>query len=252
MRIATYNMLHGIDLRTGKVDLDAVCDAITALDADLVAVQEVDRGLERTGRLDQVDRLAHLLGWHGAFAPALLGDPDTRWTACPPGETDGPAYGVGLLCRTPLEDVRRLALPGGGDGERRPGASPQNPGWDHEPRVALGASVHVDGTAARVTTMHLSYLPWRSVAQLRAAVAFAAEGGGPAALIGDVNLPAWGARLALAGTAWTHAGGGPTYPAWEPRMQTDQLLVTGGLTATDVRVGPRATSDHLPLLATLS
>lgn len=255
MRIATYNLLHGLDLRSGKIDLDAACQVIARLEADVVAVQEVDRGLERTGGVDQIARLAELLGWHGAFAPALLGDPDTRWSACPakdPGEQ--PAYGVGLLSRLPLADVQRIALPGGGDGKRKPRASPQDPGWDYEPRVALSASVAVGGQLVRITTTHLSYLPWRCVAQLKAAARFAevGRGRGPAALLGDLNLPAWGARLALSATRWVHAGGAPTYPAWEPKIQTDQLLVTGGIVVRELTVGRLATSDHLPLLATLA
>lgn len=258
LRIATYNLLHGLDLRAGRIDLYAACEVIAGLEADVVAVQEADRGLERTGGVDQVARLAELLGRHGAFAPALLGDPDTRWSSCPPEDPAGPAYGVGLLSRLPLADVQRIALPGGGDGERKfrapIGTSPQRPGWDYEPRVALSASVAVDGGFVRVTTTHLSYLPWRCVAQLRAAARFAqmGRGRGPAALLGDLNLPAWGARLALSGTRWAHAGGVPTYPAWEPQIQTDQLLVTGGLLVHELTVGPPATSDHLPLLATLA
>lgn len=255
LRVATYNLLHGIDLRTGRIDLEAACGAIAALDADVVAIQEADRGQARTGGIHQLTRLAQLLEWHSAFAPALLGSPEDRWTTCPASraeEASEPAYGIGLLCRTPLRDPERRALPGGGDGERRPGASPQKPGWDYEPRVALAAWVDAGGATVRITTTHLSYLPWRGVVQLRAAAAFASAGGGPAALLGDLNLPAWGARLALSGTAWTHAGGGPTYPAWSPRMQTDHLLITGGLRAHDVTVGHAATSDHLPLLATLS
>jgi endonuclease/exonuclease/phosphatase family metal-dependent hydrolase len=252
LRIATYNLLHGVDMRTGRVDLEASCEAIAALAADVVALQEVDRQLARSGYAHQVRRLADWLGWHGAFAAALTGNPDTRWARVQPGAAeDGPAYGVGLLSSTPLRHVERFALPGGGAGERLPGASPQRPGWDREPRVALAASVDWEGSAIRVTTTHLSYLPWRGVVQLRAAAAFAAAGGGPAALIGDLNLPNWGTRLTLAGTAWAHAGGGPTYPAEAPRIQTDHLLVAGGLTASEVTVGPRATSDHLPLLATL-
>lgn len=254
LRIATYNLLHGLDLRAGRIDLDTVCRVIIGLEADVVAVQEVDRGLERTGGTDQVARLAELLGWHGAFGPALLGDPDIRWSACPVEDhegTRGPAHGIGLLSRLPLAGVRRIALPGGG-GARRPGASPQNLGWDCQPRVALSASVVVGGESVRITTTHLSYLPWRGIAQLKAAARFATAGHGPAVLLGDFNLPAWGARLVLSGTRWVHAGGAPTYPASKPKVQTDQLLVIGGLRVRDVTVGAPATSDHLPLLATLT
>src|SRR6185503_5588957 len=45
LRIATFNLLHGLDVRSNRVDLDAAAEAIDKLDADVVAVQEVDRGL---------------------------------------------------------------------------------------------------------------------------------------------------------------------------------------------------------------
>ena len=70
MRVATWNLLHGIDVRTRRVDIGVVADGIAALDADVVAVQEVDRELIRSGGIDQVGALADKLGWHGVFAPA--------------------------------------------------------------------------------------------------------------------------------------------------------------------------------------
>ena len=51
LRIATYNLLHGLDVRSRQVDLDAAAEAIDKLDADVVAVQEVDRGLSRSGEV---------------------------------------------------------------------------------------------------------------------------------------------------------------------------------------------------------
>ena len=88
MRIATFNLLHGLDVRSNRVDLDAVAEAIDALDVDVVAVQEVDRGLPRSGELDQVAELASLLGRTGVFAPALLGDPTLRWIRGPGADPD--------------------------------------------------------------------------------------------------------------------------------------------------------------------
>jgi endonuclease/exonuclease/phosphatase family metal-dependent hydrolase len=244
-------VLHGISLRSGMVDLAAAADAVRDLDADIVAVQEVDRDLERSGGEHQAAVLAGRLGWDWAFAPAVLGDPGERWTAAGADDPGGGAYGVGLLSRLPLSDVRRITLPGGASaGARSPGATPQRPGWDHEPRVAVRAVVTVAGTALGVTTTHLSYLPWRGLAQLRAAARAAAAGGGPAVLVGDLNLPVAPVRAALP-RRWTHAGGAATYPSWRPRVQLDHLLVTGGVAVRSVAVAGGTTSDHLPLVADL-
>ena len=88
LRVATYNLLSGRDIRFNRFDLDAAAAAIDGLEADVVAVQEVDRGLERSGGVHQVEELAALLGWTGVFAPALLGDPTLRWTRGPGADPD--------------------------------------------------------------------------------------------------------------------------------------------------------------------
>jgi endonuclease/exonuclease/phosphatase family metal-dependent hydrolase len=217
----------------------------------VIAIQEADRCLPRTECADQIATLAATTGLHGTFGPALLGDPGSRWTAVPDLDPGGPAYGVGLLTRVPLRNVRRTMLPGGGDGHRSRSASLRNPGWDREPRVVLAGEMDIEHTAVHVATTHLSYLPWRGLSQLRAALAVLERTEGPALLIGDFNLPAWPVRLALS-SGWSHAGGPPTYPSWRPRLQIDQLLVRGGLWVHEVAVMPPATSDHLPLLATLA
>lgn len=254
LRLATANILHGIDIATGRVDLDAVASALAALDADVLALQEVDRDLARSGNRDQARELGERLGMHARFAPALLGDPDDRWTTVGADVDGRPGYGVALLSRTPLRDVIRTALPGGGPGRRAPRAEtaqgPRSPGWDREPRTALTATADVRGTPLRVTTTHASYLPWRAALQLRATEAVARGEGEPAVLAGDCNLPV-GAVRALLGRAWTHAGGAPTYPSWQPRMQVDQIAATGGVAVEDVAVLDVPTSDHRAVLARL-
>lgn len=266
-RIVSYNLMHGRMLaQHGRVDLDAAASAIAALDADMVALQEVDRGLARTGARDQVRSLADALGWQGLFAPALLGDPDREWVASEGEDPGGPGYGVGLLSRHPIRSWRRTRLPGGGDGARRPrpAAAPADdgapspgparkplgfsPGWDHEPRTVLCAVIDAPVGALRVAVTHLSYLPWRGLAQLRAAARWAGPGAGPVVLAGDLNLPGVAVRAALPG--WLHAGGGPTHPAWEPRFQLDHILCRG-LRVAEVSVAAASTSDHRPLLASL-
>jgi endonuclease/exonuclease/phosphatase family metal-dependent hydrolase len=238
VRYAAWNVQSGFDAAAGRIDLDGVAAAVRALDVDVVAVQEVDRGLPRSGGVDQVAELAARLGWHGAFAPALLGDPLTRWVPVPAEDPGGPAYGVGLLARVPLHDVRRCALPGGGPGRRSPDA--QGPGWDGEPRVALSA---VPEGGPRVTTTHLSYLPWRALRQLHVVLGFAGDG----VVLGDLNLPPAVLGVVVAGTGWTVHPTGPTFPAHDPRLQLDHVLTRG--LALQVSAGPALTSDHRPVVA---
>ncbi|MEX0657713.1 MAG: endonuclease/exonuclease/phosphatase family protein [Egibacteraceae bacterium] len=249
MRIATYNLLHGMSARSGLPDLGAAVTTIAALQADVVAVQEADRGLERSGGVHQVAWLADQLAWTYAFAPALLGDPETAWTTVGARDPGGGAYGVGVLSRYPLRRVVRHQLPGGRAGRRTRRATLGRPGWDREPRVALSAEVAVPDGAITVTTAHLSYLPWRGLAQLRRVAAIAAAQG-ETVLAGDLNLPVHAVRMALGG-GWRHAHGGPTHPAWSPRRQPDQIVVTKDLRVRDAVVGPAGASDHLPLVATI-
>ena len=257
LRLATYNLLHGLDVRRGgRLDLGAAAAGIRALSADVVALQEVDRGLDRTGGIDQLAWLAEELGFQGIFAAALLGNPEAAWSTADGDDGVSPAYGIGLLSRLPMERGRVRRLPGGGPGRRCRPASPQRPGWDHEPRVVLVADVVLSPHSPRtlrVATTHLSYLPWRGLRQLRAALRAtrasrsAVEG---AVLLGDLNLPVWAVRVAS--RRWTHVGGMPTYPAWNPRVQIDHMLMRGPMSVHEVIAAPPATSDHLPLIAEIA
>jgi endonuclease/exonuclease/phosphatase family metal-dependent hydrolase len=260
LRVATYNLLSGRDVRGGgRFDLEAAAEAIKALEADVVALQEVDRGLTRSGECDQVAELATRLGRTGIFAPALLGDPTLRWARGPGADPDpgGPAYGIGLLSALPLTAVAIAALPGGGPGEARPrrpdSRRPPIPYRDGEPRAALRVTVEAPWGPVAVTTAHLTFVPWRARRQLATVAAFAAGGpdGSSAVLLGDLNLRPPVVDRALRRRGWRTAPAAPTFPSWKPMVQLDHLLVRGGITLHDLSVGPAGPSDHLPLSATV-
>ncbi|NOX58758.1 MAG: hypothetical protein GXP29_07870 [Planctomycetes bacterium] len=59
LRMLTYNIHHGEGM-DGRIDLDRIAHVIHEADADLVTLQEVDCGVERTNRIDQPKRLAEL------------------------------------------------------------------------------------------------------------------------------------------------------------------------------------------------
>ena len=75
LRVATWNIAGARREQTNQVDLDAVAAGVQALGVDLLAMQEVDRQLARSGRSDQPAVIAQALGaglfW--SFAPALVG-----------------------------------------------------------------------------------------------------------------------------------------------------------------------------------
>lgn len=273
MKVVSCNLLHGIDVRTlsrgqtsighEHINLEAVAQWIEGLDADVVALQEVDCRLERSGEEDQTAWLAQRLGYQGVFGPAVMGSPDVSWEEVPPdGLPNGQGgYGIGLLSRVGLDDVTRVRLPHGGAGTREPGASPTNPGMDNEPRVTLSATV---GDGLRVSTTHLSYMFWRAIPQLGRAMEAAATGhDGPGVFLGDLNLPMWGGwlalhawglhpwgwpRLATTAQGWRYLPGQATYPSWKPRLQLDQAYVRHIDAPVTVSVGTAGPSDHLPLI----
>jgi endonuclease/exonuclease/phosphatase family metal-dependent hydrolase len=252
LRVVSYNLLHGIDLQSGPtIDLAASADIISALDPDIVALQEVDRAQRRSGGVDQVAELARRLDMTGVFGAALRGDPDQAWEPAGTGTSEDPTYGVGLLSRDPEPIARRRPLPGGGAGQRSPNASPSRPGWDREPRVALEATVRAGGSRVTVVVTHLSYLPLRAVRQLRVAAAAVAAADGPRLLVGDLNLPAWLVRAGAGRIGLRHAGGQPTFPAWRPRLQMHHVLVAGPVAVRRAVAHPTTSSDHRPLVVDL-
>ena len=63
-RVMTYNIHHGEGL-DGKVDVLRIAELIRREAADIVALQEVDKGVERTARRDLLEELAALTATAG-------------------------------------------------------------------------------------------------------------------------------------------------------------------------------------------
>ena len=61
LRVLSYNIHHGAGI-DGKLDLPRIAGVITAVNPDLVALQEVDRKTRRTKQQDQPAMLAKLTG----------------------------------------------------------------------------------------------------------------------------------------------------------------------------------------------
>lgn len=248
MRLATWNILHGRPVRGGRVSGEQLQAAAAGLDADVLALQEVDRAQPRSQGLDLTAEVAAGLGvvdWR--FVPALVGSPTLHYRAAGEDDEQGsdPAYGVALLSRYPVLSwhVLRLApapvrLPvGWGDGA---------PWWfGDEPRVVVAARARTPHGLMTVAATHVSFLPGQSALQLRRVARWLRGLPGPRVLLGDLNMPS---ALATRISGFRSLARARTYPAPAPRLQLDHVLGHGDLPPPgEVTAWRLPVSDHRAL-----
>lgn len=278
IRLLSFNLQHGrpgdgarLDPATAPLaDLDiadagaarevlaALADQIRDIDPDVIALQEVDLGQRRSGRLDQTAVLADLLGWDGRRFAATYAGPVVGLRRRPrrsalTGRADdvlgplrallgaGPAgFGNALLTRLPVR-AWRVARLGRGPAvlTRRSG------GRALDPRsYALSTSTMRNMIVAQidpvdyaggvgglaVASTHLATRTDTAAAQLAAAWAALAALPGPHVLAGDLNLHA--ELLAPLGIARS-LGQGATYPSGAPVRRIDHVLTDPWPTGAD-------------------
>jgi endonuclease/exonuclease/phosphatase family metal-dependent hydrolase len=225
LRILSYNIHHGEGM-DGKLDLARIAAVIQSAAPDLVALQEVDVGAERTGRVDQALELARLTGMHVLYGATM--------------PFQGGQYGNALLSRWPAAGFRNHALP-------------VTPG--REPRAILDAEFRHPATFRILATHFDITRPDRlSAVEALSRMAPPADSA-PAILLGDLNdTPDSPVLEGLFSQGWRSAVAGFTIPVREPRRQIDFILYrpAGRWKVSEQRVlDERAASDHLPVLAVL-
>jgi endonuclease/exonuclease/phosphatase family metal-dependent hydrolase len=231
LRLASFNLCSGRSLLDGLTDPDRIGAAATTLDADLLALQEVDRHQERSGGTDQAARAADALGAvvH-RFVPLVAGTPGVPgWRPARRGEPDGavpdgPSYGVALISRRPVISWHVLHLePAAGRWPIPILSRPPQLLWlADEPRAAVAAVL--DHPRITVACTHLSFVPGVNAWQLRRVRRWLSALPGPQVLLGDLNLPG---RLPARLTGWTPLVTGATFPSPAPRAQIDHVLASG-------------------------
>ena len=278
IRLLSFNLQHGrpgdgarldpatapladsdiADAGAAREVLAALADQIRDIDPDVIALQEVDLGQRRSGRLDQTAVLADLLGWDGHRFAATYAGPVVGLRRRPrrsalTGRADdvlgplrallgaGPAgFGNALLTRLPVR-AWRVARLGRGPAvlTRRGGGRALDP-RSYElststMRNMIAAQIDpVDGAGGpgglAVASTHLATRTGTAAAQLAAAWAALAALPGPHVLAGDLNLHA--ELLSPLGIA-RDLGEGATYPSGAPARRIDHILTDPWPTGAD-------------------
>ena len=252
MRLATFNILHGRSLTDGQVDPARLTAAAAELDADVLGIQEVDSGQERTGFLDQTAHVAQAMGaLEHRFVAALTGVPGGEWRSAQeqtPALKQAPAlsaYGVGLVSRLPVKAWHVLRLPASRVWVPLPIPGTRQLIWlKDEPRVVVAAEL--DGVT--VATTHLSFVAGWNVLQLRRAARWLATLPGPHVLMGDLNQPR---PVAQRASGWTSLVTAKSFPADDAKVQLDHVLASAALPVRNARAHRLPLSDHRALTVDL-
>ena len=232
-RFASFNIHWGRNPRSHE-PFDLV-DSCRALDADVIALQEVWRP---DGGRSVAEQVAAELGYElfELWSSRAVVEPRCRIV----GRTDEAVgtgdWGQALLTRMPRGPVT----------EHRLDAFLLDP----VDRAVMTTEVEVDGGIIVVAASHFPHLEhispllrWRLRGLLPGPLR-------PAVLMGDFNMWRWVTRFVVPG--WRDTVRGATWPAPRPVFQIDHLLVTNPVVATDAGVVRTGESDHLPIRARLS
>ncbi|MHB8872055.1 MAG: endonuclease/exonuclease/phosphatase family protein [Myxococcaceae bacterium] len=221
LRVASYNLKSGM-----HTSLDEVAQVIAELSPDVIALQEVDRFVQRSGGVDQAQVIAEKLGYQEIYAAAM-----DRGTG---------SYGIALLTKLPVESVARVDLQATGT---------------YEPRVAIDARMCVGPQTLRVVTTHADVLA-AAANVLTVAARIAPAVGRGMIFMGDFNEgPGGVGPRKLRGQGMLDLIGqraeGITF--WPNKSRLDYLFVDSPLSerVLDVAITQNKASDHYPVYVDL-
>lgn len=236
LRVLCYNIHYGQG-KDGKWDIERLAGVIRAQKPDLVALQEVDVGVERSGRVHQLRRLAELTGLAGRYGPTQ--------------HYQGGLYGNAVLSRLPISDVVIHPLP----------YTESTPERVTYPRGAIAVTVKgPDGKPLRFISTHFQHSdnePDR-IAEAKAInkIFTGDDDDIPTILAGDMNARPDSEPVTILLKEWTNATDDPptptTVPAKRPPSRIDYIFYrpASAFRLSEARVVDEpVASDHFPVFA---
>lgn len=238
LRIMSYNV-HSCVGMDGISSLKRIARVIARYKPDVVALQELDVGKERSHFKNQVDELCELLNMQGYFSPAMTGGDEL--------------YGDAILSKYPMHLIKSATLPSYGNAKL-------------EPRSAIWASIDFNGTYIQLINTHLGLNAEQRrfhVTQLMGEHWISHEDfSGPAIVCGDFNALPGSYVMNKLTTQFNDVQESTvvkktfnTFSSRLPALRIDHILTTNSFEVLSVDIPSttltRIASDHLPLIATV-
>jgi endonuclease/exonuclease/phosphatase family metal-dependent hydrolase len=229
-RVMSYNIHHG-EGTDGKIDLQRIADLIKREKIDVVGLQEIDRGVERSARRDLIQELSEMTGMEFYFDRNIF--------------YQGGQYGNAVLTRFPV--VRK-------ENTHFKMLRPQ------EQRGILQLTLNVHGRTLIFMDTHIDYRPDDAERQMNVREIRDLVGSYknlPLILCGDFNSTP-DSRIyeevkEFVDDVWTRIGEGPglTFPSDVPEKRIDYIWCskTANLLPLKTWIPHSNASDHLAVVA---
>ncbi|MEO7297967.1 MAG: endonuclease/exonuclease/phosphatase family protein [Verrucomicrobiota bacterium] len=228
IRVLTYNIHHG-EGNDQKIDLVRIAEIIKREKADIVALQEVDRGVERSARQDQPAELAKLTGMKVYFARNII--------------YQGGDYGNAVLTRFPIQSKKNTHY---------------RMLRTNEQRGVLQLLLDVHGKDLLFMNTHIDYRPddaerFLNADELQGIVVAAKKT--PIILCGDFNTEPESRTHSKIKTFLSDSwevigeGNGFSFSSEKPQKRIDYIWISPeSVTPLKIKVLSSDASDHLPVL----
>lgn len=236
LRVLCYNIHYGQGM-DGVYDIPRLAEVIKAAQPDLVALQEVDVGVRRSGQVHQIQELGKLTGLTARYGPTQ--------------HYEGGLFGNAILTRLPILDELIQPLP----------YTETTPERQTYPRGALVLTLQApDGQPLRFISTHFQHnVPEDRIAEAKAINLLFAD---PAdklrtLLAGDFNAKPEEEPIAILEKSWLHAiddARAASAPSVNPKSRIDYIFhrPAGAFRVISSQVLPEEmASDHRPVLAVL-
>lgn len=260
IRIATYNIGYasgeknnlGAVLKKKEVfnNLDAIVETLKIINADVVALQEVDFDSKRSHNINQLEYVAKKAGYPFAAYAITWNQHYIPWPYWPPAKHFGQVVsGQAIISRLPIIDHNTFNF-------EKP---KENPFWYnlfYLNRISQNVTLQLDSKSQNQISLiqvHLEAFK-KSTRQKQLAILekWQMNFKNLCCIIGDFNttpnnLQNFQSEISFKNT---HSDGFSTFPSWNPTEKIDHILVNNKTRVLEVGEYMNITaSDHLPIWA---